>query len=134
MALESNKARARSYLSPSGHREDSKLRHPAARHLSDKLSNNWSSLIDLAVEDCVLNCLERGGGGVLRNAVDIWISVSKLCLKMMAADLRKPALDPSACVLRSPSLSTPPPQPPKIVIFFAVFQQSLQAFQSGRQL
>lgn len=56
----------------------------------------------------MLNCLEKGGGGVLRNAVDIWISVSKLCLKMMAADLRKPVLDPSACVLRSPSLSITP--------------------------
>ncbi len=60
-SLESNKALARSYLSPSGRREDSELRHPATRHLSDKLSNNWSSLIDLTVEDCVLNCLEKGG-------------------------------------------------------------------------
>lgn len=99
LTLESNKALARSYLSPCGHRVDSKLRHLAARHLSDTLSNNWSSLIDLAVEDYVLNCLEKGGSSVGMNAVDIWITVWKLCLKMMAADLRKPALDLSGCVL-----------------------------------
>lgn len=75
LALESNKAVARSYLSPSGHREDSELRHPATRNLSDKVSNNWSSLIDLAVEDCVLNCLEKGGSSVLMSTVDIWITV-----------------------------------------------------------
>lgn len=99
LTLESNKALARSYLSPCGHRVDSKLRRLAARHVSDTLSNNWSSLIDLAVEDYVLNCLEKGGSSVRMNAVDIWITVWKLCLKMMAADLRYPALDPSGCVL-----------------------------------
>ncbi len=99
LALESNKAVARSYLSPCGHWEDSKLRHPATRHLSDKL-HNCSSVIDLA-EDCVLNCLEKGGSSVLMNTVDIWIIVWKVCLMMMAADLRKPALDPSDFVLRS---------------------------------
>lgn len=54
---------------------DSKLRRLAARHVSDTLSNNWSSLIDLAVEDYVLNCLEKGGSSVRMNAVDIWITV-----------------------------------------------------------
>lgn len=92
-----NKAPARSYLSPCGHREDSKRRRLAARHLSVTLSKNWSSLMDLAVEDCVLNCLEKGGSRVPMNAVNIWITVWKFCLKMMAADLRKSSLDLSGC-------------------------------------
>lgn len=59
LTLESNKVEARSHLSPHGHQEDSRLRYLAARHLCDTLSNNWSSLIDLALDGYVLNCLQK---------------------------------------------------------------------------
>lgn len=67
---------------------------------SETLSNNWWSLIDLAVQSHVLNCLESsssssgGGGGVFMKG----LLSAKSRLKIMHADPRKWASDLSAAV------------------------------------
>lgn len=77
LTLESNKAPARSHLSPSrqGGTGGPELRHPATRLQSDETSNNWSSSIEPAVVDCVLNCLKKRASDALMSTVNIWISV-----------------------------------------------------------